>query len=315
LEAIFLLARGRSFRGARYGGLLTTNTQKLRLKGEIVEGEVRGALELVLGAGRKRLFDNGKRVQRVRDLKDRIRVRAVAENSQRLLDGGPAIRRLFVDWNLFHVERDYMDLYSSFRRIFDQRNAWLRKGGSGLRVWDDAYIDLSEKVSLFRERYAMELSVELERLHRHQGAFPLLRATICRGWPAEKTLGDVLSASFRQDILRGFTRFGPARADLSINVSGSPGIGSRGQAKIVVCLLQLAAQRIEQERSQRSCVWLLDDLAAELDARSSFDILEAFVGTDAQIFLSCREKGVAEESIIGMDRCRMFHVEHGEFSS
>jgi DNA replication and repair protein RecF len=314
LEAIFLLARGRTFRSSRCGALLTTKMQKLSLKGHVEGENICGAVELVFVEGRKQLFVNGRQVQRMRDLRDRIHVRVIAENSQRLLEGEPAIRRLFLDWNLFHVEHNYSNLHSSFRRTLDQRNAWLRKGGGGLRVWDDAYIDLSEKLTAVRERYTEELSEELAKLHGEQRNFPILSARLSKGWPPELALGDALSSSLFHDVRRGFTRFGPARADLRVSVGGSPGIGSRGQVKISVCLLQLAAQRVQQARSGRACVWLLDDLAAELDNYAFMEIFNAFVGADAQIFLSARQKLAIEESIIGRDHCRVFHVEHGKFS-
>lgn len=315
LEAIFLLARGRTFRSSRYGSLVTAEARELSLKGQIVNGDDCGVVELVFGAGsRKRLLENGNLVPRMRDLRDRIQVRVVVENSQRLLEGEPAMRRLFLDWNLFHVEQHYARLRSTFRRILGQRNAWLRGGAPGSRVWDDAYIEVSEKITSLRERYVRELSNELQRLHRQQPEFPLLQTKLDQGWPPEKTLADALCSSFSQDIVRGYTRFGPARADLCVNVSGSTGIGSRGRAKVFVCLLQLAAQRIEHIRSQRNCVWLVDDLGAELDSRATFGMLDAFVGTGEQIFLTARERTEAMLSLGNREQCRVFHVEHGDFT-
>ena len=74
------------------------------------EKEEDGTLEIVAGSGRTRLFDSGSRVLRMRELFEKLHVRLIAENSQTLLEGGPAVRRLFLDWNLFHVEPRYFDL-------------------------------------------------------------------------------------------------------------------------------------------------------------------------------------------------------------
>lgn len=311
LEAVFLLARGRSFRNSRYGSLLTNGAQKLSLKGRVAGEDRRGTVELVFGSGRKRLFENGHLVRRVRDIKDRIQVRVIAENSQGLLEGEPALRRLFLDWNLFHVEQSYADMHSSFRRILTQRNAWLRRGAAGPRVWDDAYIDLSEKITTIREKYVKELSHALEQLQQSHPVLPLVRTVLRRGWPDGKALGDVLSASFQQDLQRGYTRLGPARADLLVSINGLPGIGSRGQVKVAVCLIQLAAQNVGRERGNGPCVWLLDDLGAELDRFAVSRVWEAFLGAEEQIFVTDRDADTAFSSAKEIKHSQVFHVEHG----
>jgi len=273
---------------------------------------MRGTVKLVGGRGRRRLFDNGNQVHRVRDLKDRIQVRVIAENAQGLLDGEPSVRRLFLDWNLFHVERGYADLHSAFRKILAQRNAWLRSGAHGPAIWDGAFIDLSEKISRIRNRYAEHLSVMLESLKRKHPRFPLLRVSVDRGWPSEKTLGDALSAAFGRDLQRGYTSVGPARADLQITIDGICGIGSRGQVKLAVCLIQYAAQSVVSERGAAdACVWLLDDLDAELDAKTTASLWDAFLDTKEQIFVTGRDQDAANLTTHGLPQARVFHVEHG----
>jgi len=281
------------------------------VKGNILDDGVRGTVELVSEAGRKRLFENGDLVRRARDLQERLQVRVIAENSQRLLEGEPALRRLFLDWNLFHVEQRYAELHSSFRRMLAQRNAWLRKGAPGPRVWDDGYIDLAERITTLRETYTRKLSFELDKLGQMYPTFPLVRTFLDRGWPAEKGLGDALSTSFRQDLQRGYTRFGPARADVCISVNGAAGIGSRGQVKVAVCLLQYAAENIDQERRKGACVWLLDDLRAELDASAAAALWEAFLNKDEQIFTTGRDAEAARAATGASRRSRVFLVEQG----
>lgn len=66
----------------------------------------------------------------------------------------------------------------------------------------------------------------------------------------------------------GFTQHGPQRADLRIRLGRRPAVEvlSRGQQKLVVSALKLAQGRLLEQSTGRSCLYLVDDLPAELDA-------------------------------------------------
>lgn len=314
LEAIFLLARGRSFRSSRHGNLLRDGETGLSVKGTIIGDGKRGTIEMVASTGgRKRLLENGAPVRRVLDLKERIQVRILTENSQILLEGEPAIRRMFLDWNLFHVEHRYTDLYSSFRRVLGQRNAWLRSGALGSPVWDAEYIALSEKITSFRRRYVDLLSAEISSLNSRVPSQFKLEISLLAGWPEKQSCADAIKDGFLEDQRRGFTKYGPAKADLRVSVSGNARVGSRGQSKVAACLLQYAAQKVlEKREAHRSCIWLLDDLRAELDVLATENLWDLFLETQQQIFLTGRGRNSVLSAVGDGNRIPVFHVEHGD---
>jgi DNA replication and repair protein RecF len=43
------------------------------------------------------------------------------------VDGGPDIRRSFMDWGLFHVEHGYLEHWRRYARLLRQRNAALKR--------------------------------------------------------------------------------------------------------------------------------------------------------------------------------------------
>jgi DNA replication and repair protein RecF len=235
----------------------------------------------------------------------------LSENAQVILEGEPSVRRLFLDWNLFHVERRYADVLSSFRRAHSQRNAWLRNGGRGPPVWDEEYVCLAEKVADARAHLVEWLQAELTNVFAQTPILPRFRVTFKRGWPQGKALSDVLSSTLQIDQEKGFTTYGPSRADFAIQTDGVDGIGSRGQGKMTVALLQYAAQLLCEKRSQGACIWLLDDLAAELDTPSFECLWGLYRSTGQQVFATALTLPERSELLCPADTSQVFHVERG----
>lgn len=311
LEAIFILARGKSFRSLRHGPLIHNMAKELRILSSVESHGVSRVFEFVSVSGRSRLFDDKSIVRRVRDIGAKLHVRIVTENSQRLLEGNPDVRRMFLDWNLFHVEHLYADLLGDFRRVLAQRNAWLKCGGAGFPVWDAEYVSLSEQITALRRAFVTRLDAEIGSLDVAALEIRKLNIGLNKGWPDGRALADVLTESLPSDTRRGFTRYGPGRGDLEIQFGDLPGIGSRGQSKLAAILLQLGAQKVLETRRDASCIWLLDDLQSELDSKRFDVVCRLFSETSQQIFITSLENPKRKSRPLPVKDAQTFHVEHG----
>lgn len=311
LEGIFLLSRGRSFRGSRYGPLCKIGSNSARIAGRVETNGVRHGLQLDLFGTKKRLQEDGRRIRRVRDLSNWIQVRMVTENPQKFLEDQPEARRLFMDWNLFHVEHGYAEKLADFNRVSLQRNAWLKSGAKGRPVWDDQFIDLAKYVTETRRKFAEWLSAEFLRLQTDYPDLPSIEVSFYRGWKHGAEIGDIMARSLHVDAQRGYTSCGPARADLRLKINGLTGLPSRGQTKIAVFCLQFAAQRIFDTRKIAPCIWLLDDIRSELDVVSYCQVMEVLINMPYQIFMTSLQDSTDVHKAMKNWRCKMFHVERG----
>jgi DNA replication and repair protein RecF len=230
------------------------------------------------------------------------------------LEGEPRIRRLFLDWNLFHVEPSYGPLLRAFRRVQAQRAAWLRSGGGVRAVWDGAYVDLAEKVSDRRSEVIRRLGDHSTAVLRDLPQLPPFRLRFYRGWPDAKPLAEALSSSLLADRQRGFSFYGPSRADFRIEFVDRAGMPSRGQAKLVVCVLQIAAQRMWDEAGGPRCIWLLDDLTSEIDRDGAKSVAPLFLGGGRQVFATSVQGDSVGADAVGARAGALFHVEHGALS-
>ncbi len=313
LEALYLLARGRTFRGSKAGPLTTRGERQTRVRGTYVGcGQDLRAIRYCRGATGSRERNAMPSADRNLEESSRFGVKLVGENSQVLLDGEPSLRRRFLDWNLFQGERQYAQLYRTFQRTLTQRNGALRSGSRlQVGVWNQAFIAAAEALEERRHAFFMIWMNEFRRLCNTFGFLDQCVLNYARGWPEGNLLSETVSALQGREYERGFTLCGPSKADFWI---GEPSLRqgfSRGQAKVVVSLLQIAAENIHRAAGRDRTVWLLDDLEAELDSEMIRRLWILFRETGGQIFATRVSKGGWAERLVDTTCAAAFHVEHG----
>lgn len=315
LEAIILLSRGRVPSNRKRGTVLGAGRELLEVCALLRSRDPRHArvssLKFAYTPSGSGFFENGKPAASVHLLRNRIHVRMLAGNAQQLLEGPPQLRRLFLDWNLFHVEPGYGRLLADLKKVTMQRNAWLKSGAKGPPAWDQAYCRLSEAINYQRRKLVTGLNnslIELASMFALNGKFGL---DFHEGWPAEKgTLDALVANSVREDATRGYTFYGPSRADLFIRLPDRSFTPSRGETKLLVFILQLAAQHYWNKHGGPEAIWLLDDLGAELDATAIQKILTALTHLTAQVIVTViAGKGSRP---LACTEGPVFHVEQGK---
>jgi len=313
LEAVYLLARGKSFRGRRSGDLTSLGKEVTRVVGDVREGGEDAVSQLAYVRNRavRVRYVKGVMVGDGAEFAKWFVVRLIGEGAGRLFEGEPAVRRSFLDLNLFHVEQRGAEVLRAYKRILEQRNAWLRAGARGRPLWDQEFIRLGVDLDLARKGLFSGLQTAF--LAQARG-FPFLDgATLMfrSGWPEGVELADAVAADAGGEQISGYTRVGPHRADFSLRNRDGELPLSRGQTKIVVCLLQLAFEQVQVGRLGYGSVWLLDDLWAELDYRSCRMLCSLFGSTGGQcLYTRVGDMGALARTNLPADT-RLFHVERG----
>ena len=158
LEAIYLLGRGRTFRGVSGGPVISESRDSLEVFARAVEEEGKAkAIGLWKNKSETKIKLDGAYINKLSELARRVPLQIIATQSHDLLLKGPGMRRRFMDWGLFHVEHRYQTWYSRYKRILEQRNASLKQGKGETGVWDEQLQENGEKIHEFRDRYVSEL--------------------------------------------------------------------------------------------------------------------------------------------------------------
>ncbi|UXI68427.1 DNA replication/repair protein RecF [Tahibacter amnicola] len=319
LEAAFLLSHARSFRSGKRESLVRRGAESLSVFA-VVESGSRGERRVGLRRDADKWVGrvDGRNTEGLVELLREIAVVCFEPGSHGLIGGPGEERRRFLDWALFHVEQEFMDVARRYRRALKQRNSLLRRGVSGrdLDPWDAALADAGEAWQAQRERYVAAWFPEVETLCRQ--FLPELGACSLRlssGWAAGARLCDVLLERRERDQVRGHTGAGPHRADWSISFQEAPDREhlSRGQEKLCAMACILAQARLFATQTGEWPVICLDDLSSELDAVHEAAVLSWLRAQGAQILLTGTD---APRSALPDDMERMtFHVEQGQFSA
>lgn len=322
LEAIHLLLVGRPFRGTQLRPVLSDDCEQCVIFAELEDGESRRPLGVQRTRTDKPLIRySGERLKSLAELVRIAPLQVLDTEAFSLLTGGPGERREFMDWGLFHVEQGFYSTWQQARRALHQRNTLLRHGKIDrpqLLLWSREYSRYGEALDRYRRDYMAALAPLFRETLAELSPTVTERVTVvyARGWARELELGPLLEEAIDRDREQGFTRSGPHRADLRIQVGTGTAAEmlSRGQLKLVVAGLRIAQARLLAERTGKSCLFLVDDLPAELDRPHRQRLCRVLRAVGAQVFVTCIDKNDLDGCWNVPDPVAMFHVEHGMVS-
>jgi len=311
LEAIYLLARGRSFRLRQTARLVQHGREGLRVFGRVGDdmGRVH-RLGIEFSGGRLVAQLDGESVGSQAEMLRVFPVQVIDPRLHQLIEAGPSERRRYIDAGVFHVEHGFLRDWRHYRRVLGQRNAALKARASGpeLEAWTEPFLAAADAVHEARAAYTERLGAiaaeQARNLVGHE-----LKLSYRSGWRKGISLAEALEEHREGDRAAGFTQVGPHRADLRLDFDsgGVREMASRGQQKLVAAALVIAQVALFEERTGRSGTVLVDDASAELDGGAQDRLRAALDGLGAQQILT----GLSIEALRPEPGYPVFHVEQG----
>lgn len=323
LEAIYLLAHGRSFRSHKLDKIISHETDDFIVHGSIdLAGQTAS-----LGLQRQREQElrmrlNGENLQRVSELALLLPVQLVTPETFKLLLGGPKERRQFFDMGLFHVEQQFFPVWSKLQRVLKHRNALLKtqkRYNDEYAYWDLNLAELAFELHRLRKSYIESLAEGLSRLVASLPFIAELDVQLSAGWPERvqtvSELQQLLQQNFVQDLRLGHTQYGPQKADLKLRVQQQPveELLSRGQLKVLLFALKVAQNNLIYSYGQKRPVLLIDDLASELDDNSKRHIFSFLNTINSQVLITAINADQVLPSV-PEHKPALFHVEQGQIT-
>lgn len=301
LEAVFLLSRGRSFRGGDARQLIGQGATSADLSAHVASSESTFRVGLALEGRNLRARLNGVGGAKRAEIARILPVLSLDARLMDLVDRGPERRRRLLNWVTFHVEPAFNAAWGRFRRSLKQRNAGLREKAKAeaIMAWDGEFCRAAVAMEGKRSSVADRLRPRFARI---AGELMGLEADwdYYQGWPRDKSLADSLRTGLKGDRKLGMTRFGPQRSDLVLRLETRRAryVASRGQQKLLAAALMLAATELLTEEGAGRPVLLADEPLVELDSGHADKLLEALLGTGSQVFVTAVD-GAPYSSILG----------------
>ncbi len=309
LEAMYLLAIGKSFRAEKESEVIRFEEEVARITGVVDDTQ----LELVFTKGQvlgrdaplKKYLVNGVAKRRV-DFAGNIHAVLFSPVDLEIIIDSPSIRRGFLDETISQVDREYRQALLTYTKAIRQRNALLEQAREqGIRnerhfsYWDTLLIQTGNIITAKREAFIAFLNNSQKDIFSFMAQYD--KSTMSR---------ERLLQYKDAELGAGVTLVGPHRDDFSIHLYPSTGsgqanthdvklYGSRGQQRLVVLQLKLLQLTFMEEAVGRRPLLLLDDIFSELDD-AHIHLVSEMLGMQQTIFTTTHKEFVPEKLLEAM---------------
>ncbi len=192
-----------------------------------------------------------------------------------LITGAPGERRKHFDKVQMELEPGFGQLRTQYNEALVQRNALLGRiratgeSPDSLSAWDSRLAQIGAQIVKSRDSLTAAINQDLPELASSLGLAGTaeLRHRSAATADVAEYLTE-LEGKTPSDVERGFTSYGPHRADFVFWREGHDlkTAGSQGEKRITLLSLLLVERNLLRERIGTTPVLLLDDVMSELDA-------------------------------------------------
>lgn len=301
LEAIYLLATLRSFRGVG-GAQMVRHGQKGYFVGARVLGQGEHEIKMYWSASERQLALNGQPIRKLADYLGAVRAVVFCTEDLQLVKAAASRRRRFLDLLLSQTHSGYLPLLQRYTRVVRSRNALLKQ-----RPVNEPALD----------GFTQELIQSGNEIIRHRRELlprfsPLARLAYRRIASDQEELQLEYQPSVREDfaveLAQGRAReralrstfVGPHRDDLALRLDGRSAaqFASEGQKRSVAVALKLAQAEYLTGLHGAPPILLIDDIMGELDAkrrRGFLPLLQRVQHARSQVFMTVTEENWPRE--------------------
>jgi DNA replication and repair protein RecF len=318
LEAIYLLATLRSFRGV-VGAPMVRHGQKGYFVGGRVVAQGEHEIKRYWSPHARKLTLDGQPVRRLTDYLGTLRTVVFCTDDLQLVKGLARARRRFLDLLLSQTHPTYLPLLQRYTQALRSRNALLKQpllDEAALDSFSQELVPLGNDLIRFRAELTPQLSSLTCRAYRRIAhAAEELRLEY---QPCVKTDFAVELAQFRQrERACRLTLVGPHRDDLRLLLDDQSAaeFGSEGQQRTLALALKMAQAEYLTGLHGAPPVLLLDDVMGELDGQRRsglMPLLERAHEARGQVFMTATAESWPRE--LGRELQR-WTVEDGALSA
>ncbi|HEU0253456.1 MAG TPA: DNA replication and repair protein RecF [Pyrinomonadaceae bacterium] len=323
LEAIYLLARTKSFRTQRLQEAIRFGEEIAVVRGTVTTGlELERELQVSLHNNTKTIFVNAKRETLTRYL-SQLQVFSFTAADLDVVRGMPEARRRFIDRGVSSLKPAYLKTIADYNKVIKQKNRVLQLANEGeftlektedlLGPWNDQLIRLGVLIHQAREEYVANLNAVLEHqlFERRDVTTRYLSSLENKGDLSdyESVLRSRMNLRLPAEVSAGHALVGPHRDDLEILLDGREirVYGSSGQQRSALLLLDLAAISLYNSSANDHPVFIIDDVDAELDERRIRHLLE-YLENRTQTFITTSKRSHVEGFF---SRANVYEIEEG----
>jgi len=273
IEAIYLLATGKSFRAERDEEMVRYGEQLSVISCQLSVGD---ELKVVLAENKK--FEVNGVAKRMMDFVGQVRAVMFGPGDMELVTGSPSTRRRYLDFVISQMDREYRRNLISYEKGLRQRNRLLDlirdnlAGRNQLYFWDKLLVKNGQYLTDERAEFLAKTGFEYDK----------------------SEISEARLAQYEvEEVAAGSTLVGPHRDDFIFIKEGRDAskFGSRGEQRMAVWWLK----QKEIEYLGGKPVLLLDDIFSELDHEHRDEVMKLVKNYGGQVIMTTADEHLVPE--------------------
>lgn len=320
LEAVFMFAAGKSFRGCHDREMIKFGSENadIALTFESNAGKKNFSVRLSR-SDRREIYREGIRLTKMSEFLGVFRAVIFTPDHLNLIKGSPEFRRRFTDMAICQSYPRYVAAVNEYNRLLSQKNAVLKRDtvdGTLLDIYDDRMAVLAGNITENRQKFLNMLSKAVVPFHEDMTSGTETLGFVYRSDAGNAATADEITDAYKNiwrskrdsEIYRHMTLIGPHKDDFSVTVNGkaAKSYASQGQQRSAVLSMKLAEGKLSADLTGEAPVFLLDDVLSELDDNRQKFILSR-ISTGQVLITGCEKK-----SFDGFQGGRLINVRDGK---
>ncbi len=299
LEAIYLLALTKSFRGTSQTDLIKWEYDYARVSAELESNQETFTLEVFIGnppnPGRS-LKKNNVKTSSYKFIGN-CQIVFFHPEDLNILYLGPDLRRKYMDILNIQINPGYYRSLRAYKKILEQRNSLLKSikeegaAQENINVWDQQLIEEGSIIMAERQKsldfFNKKFSETYQKISKNKDAVEIkYKSYFDPESDIKQSFANRLNNVRQRDIQATVTTVGPHRDDFEIILNQKPISihASRGEYRSILLAMKLLELDFYQTKTGETPILLLDDVFSELDTDRQKTLLENI--TDCQTILT-----------------------------
>lgn len=314
LEAVYLLASGRSFRTRFDRELVGFGYSSAEILAEVFAHEREQTIKLVLTPGQRKRITVNAVSKTASELAGTMTAVLFCPDDLDIVRAGAAARRKLMDNAICQLRPGYAKLLTDYNRILEHKGAILRDRYEKPSLLDtlddfsDQLCRISAKLIRYRATFCARLAEAAEPVNRDfSGGRDALEleyktvSTVTDAFASEKQIYyeicDHQEAHRRAELESNMCLTGAHKDDIEISVNSrsARAFASQGQTRTAALSVKLAEREIYLAETGEYPVLLLDDVLSELDEKRQEFVLNR-IGGGQTVITCCEDDNISRRT-------------------
>lgn len=315
VEAIYVLAITRSFRGSKDLILIQNGKSEMSIEGQ-VKDKIRHNYKISLSENGKIVKIDNNKIAKLSNYISKINVVLFTPENTNIIKDAPTDRRNMVNIEISQLELGYLHLLNEYNKLLKQRNAFLKlmyinKLASPDYLWilTEKLIDIGLQISTYRNNFIQDINKYYDKINTEITKKKGLKVSYVSSYK-NKTKAELMEkyhSYLDKDIIIGKTNIGIHHDDFIFSLNGKnlKDFGSEGEQKNAIICFKLAEIELYIKDKSIYPILILDDLFSCLDAKKINNILKK-LNKNLQIFITTTDLKNINTKIL--NNCTVFNI-------